>query len=104
MVSAYLYTLLCLSDNTVCEQSIRVNMGWSLLGIVSLSTIVNLIKTIVLIVRECRHQLRVRNCKKRYEESLMMNQKNLEGTTAKLSGAEMPLKVLDFDKIEDGLP
>ena len=65
MVSAYLYTLLCLSDNTVCEQSVRLNMGWALLGIVSLSSIVNLIKTIVLMVWECRVKLRVRMANKR---------------------------------------
>ena len=52
MVSAYLYTLLGLSDYAQCDLQTRENLGWALLGIIFASLTVNVGKTIFLIVTE----------------------------------------------------
>lgn len=70
LVSAYLYTLLGLSANTVCDQDLRINMGYTLLAIIFVSTACNLLKTIVLISIEAVHLKRVRDARLRYEASL----------------------------------
>ena len=61
MVTAYLYTLIGLSDYSDCDIDTRQNMGWVLLGTIFVSTLVNTFKTLYLILRECR---RIRDAKK----------------------------------------
>jgi hypothetical protein len=68
LVSAYLYILLGLSANTVCELQVKVNMGWALLIIIFVSTGANLLKTIVLATKEAIHLKRKRDARLRYEE------------------------------------
>ena len=60
MVDAYLYTMLSLSGNSVVDQSVRVNMGWTLLAVIFTSFTINFLKMIYLMVRECRHTWRIR--------------------------------------------
>ena len=68
LVCAYLYTLLGLSMCPVSEKEVRANLGWTLLAIIFISTGGNLLKTIILIVREAIHLKRKRDARLRYEE------------------------------------
>jgi hypothetical protein len=68
LVCAYLYTLLGLSMCPVSEKEVRANLGWTLLAIIFISTGGNLLKTIILIVRESIHLKRKRDARLRYEE------------------------------------
>lgn len=54
LVDCYLYTLLALSGNSIVEQAVRINMGWTLLAIVATSFTVNFLRMIYLMARECR--------------------------------------------------
>jgi len=60
LVDCYLYTMLALSGNSNVEQSIRINMGWTLLGIIAISFTVNFIRMVYLMGRECRTACRKR--------------------------------------------
>ena len=68
LVCAYLYTLLGLSMCPVSEKEVRANLAWTLLAIIFISTGGNLLKTIILIVRESIHLKRKRDARLRYEE------------------------------------
>jgi hypothetical protein len=59
MVSFYLYTLMHLTD-FFGENNHREEAGYVLVGVISLSVAVNLIKFFTLIGREIRRQIRLR--------------------------------------------
>ena len=69
LVDVYLYTMVTLSGNSVVEQSVRINMGWTLLSIIFISFTLNFFKMMYLMIRECRHVWKVRQARKAYELS-----------------------------------
>jgi len=54
MISMYLYTLIALSDFAPDSYSVRLYSGWTLLGIIFFSCVVNLSKFFLNVGRELR--------------------------------------------------
>jgi hypothetical protein len=67
MVSAYLYTLIILTDFFE-NNNFREEAGFVLVGIIFLSVLVNLVKFVVLVIADIKLRLRKRRLQKYLEE------------------------------------